>query len=95
MANNYNGRSNGEIEFRIVEYLGVIETQQNGWNREVNIVAWNGGAPKFDIREWDPEHKRMSKGITLFENEAERLSEILSERFSRPMESAGEMATMI
>ena len=81
MANNYNGRSNNEIEYQILEQLGVIETQKNGWNKELNIVAWNGGAPKFDIREWDPEHERMSKGITLTERETERLGAILSKRF--------------
>lgn len=81
MANNFNGRQNGEVEFTIIEQLGVIETQKNGWNKELNIVAWNGGVPKFDIREWDPEHERMSKGITLFEREAERLSQLLSRKF--------------
>ena len=81
MANIYNGRTNNEIEYQIVEQLGVIETQKNGWNKELNIVAWNGGLPKFDIREWDPEHERMSKGITLTERETERLGAILCKRF--------------
>ena len=94
MANNFNGRSNGEIEFRIVEHLGVIETQKNGWNREVNIVAWNGGIEKYDIREWDPEHERMSKGITLFEKEAERLAMILGKRFGIASAGQAEEAKM-
>ena len=81
MANNYNGRANGEIDYRIVEQIGVIETQPNGWNKELNIVTWNGNAPKFDIREWDPEHERMSKGITLTERETERLGALLNRRF--------------
>lgn len=82
MANNFNGRSNnGEIEFKIVEYIGIIETQKNGWNKELNIVAWNGNPPKYDIREWDPEHERMSKGITLQEKETERLADLLCQRF--------------
>lgn len=84
MANNFNGRSGSELEFRIIEHLGVIETQKNGWNKELNIVAWNGNPPKFDIREWDPDHERMSKGITLFEREAERLGVLLGRRFSEP-----------
>ena len=87
MANGYNnysngnGRQGGEIEFRIIEHIGVIETQKNGWNKELNIVAWNGNGPKFDIREWDPDHERMSKGITLTDKETERLGILLAQRF--------------
>ena len=81
MANNSNGRSDGNIEFMIVEHIGVIETQANGWNKEVNVVAWNGGQPKYDIREWDADHVRMSKGITLLERETARLAEVLAEHF--------------
>lgn len=81
MANNNNGRADGAIEFRIVEHVGVIETQKNGWNKEVNIVSWNGGQEKFDIREWDPDHERMSRGITLTEKETARLAEVLAKRF--------------
>lgn len=77
---NYQNQNNEKIEFKLVEQLGVLETHKSGWAREVNIVAWNGNQPKFDIRDWDPEHQRMSRGITLYENEAIRLTKILAQR---------------
>ena len=36
---------------------------------------------KWDIREWNPEHSRMSRGITLFEEEAETLTKALARRY--------------
>lgn len=71
------------VTFEILEHIGVIEENNNGWKREVNIVSWNGGQPKYDIREWDPAHERMSKGITLTDAQAKALSEILKERFEK------------
>ena len=47
IMNNNNLNQGNEIEFRLVEQLGVIDRHKTGWNREVNIVAWNGKAPKF------------------------------------------------
>jgi hypothetical protein len=59
----------------------VLGRKENGWTREVNIVAWNDGPGKVDIRDWDPDHKRMTKGITLFEDEAENLTKVLARRY--------------
>ncbi len=79
-SNSNNDNQNREIEFKLVEKLGVLDTHKSGWAREVNIVAWNGKPPKFDIRDWDPEHERMSRGITLHEREAVKLATILVQR---------------
>ena len=45
----------------------------------INFVSWNEREPKYDIREWDPEHNRMAKGITLTKEEAVALYELLKE----------------
>ena len=79
-SNSNNDNQNREIEFKLVGKLGVLDTHKSGWAREVNIVAWNGKPPKFDIRDWDPEHERMSRGITLHEREAVKLAKILVQR---------------
>ena len=42
-----------EVTFKIVEQIGVIAAENNGWRRELNRVSWNGAAPKWDIRSWD------------------------------------------
>ena len=83
MAYNQNSaqRGNDEVSFDIREYIEVIGVKDNGWKKEVNVVAWNGGNPKIDVREWDPSHARMSRGITLFDDEAEKLAEALSKRY--------------
>ena len=68
-----------EITFEIVKHLALLSTSQNGWKKELNIVKWNGGNEKFDIREWDENHERMSKGITLKEDEARLIAESILE----------------
>ena len=35
-------------------------------------MSWNGGAPKYDLRDWAPDHEKMGKGITLTEEEAKK-----------------------
>ena len=43
----------------------------------MNLVSWNDAAPKYDLREWAPDHEKMGKGITLTAEEAKQLYEIL------------------
>lgn len=72
---------NQEVTFDIMEHIGVLEERKDGWTKEINIVAWNGGMPKFDIRDWDPSHERMTRGITLVEDTAEKLMFALQDYF--------------
>ncbi len=67
-----------EFKYEIVEQLGVISESNKGWTKELNLISWNGGQPKYDIRDWDPSHQKMGKGITLTKEEALRLAELLS-----------------
>lgn len=69
-----------EITFEITERIGVIRKTQDGWTRELNRVCWNGGAVKWDIREWDEDHTRMSRGLTLTDEEMEGLVRLYMER---------------
>lgn len=71
---------NNEITFEILEHIGVIATFPTGWKKEINLVSWNGAAGKYDIREWDPSHERMSRGITLKENEMRILLDLMRRR---------------
>ena len=72
----------GDIRFEIVERIGVLERHENGWSREINVVSWNGGEPKLDIREWSPDHERMTRGITLSEEQGRKLSDALNKRYT-------------
>ena len=78
-----NRNNNGEITFEIVEHIGVLEVYDNReekWTKEVNLVAWNGGKPKIYIRDWSANHLRMSRGITLTEEQSEKLIKALGQR---------------
>lgn len=66
-----------DIKYEIKESLGVLSESAKGWTKEVNLVSWNDREPKYDLREWDPEHEKMGKGITLSHEEMKKLKEIL------------------
>ncbi len=68
--------SERNITFEIREHLGVITKFDSGWNRELNIISWNGTAAKYDLRDWDPHHERMSKGITLHAAEMRKIVDL-------------------
>ena len=67
-----------EFSYEIIKTIAVLSTSKSGWSKELNIVAWNGKEPKYDIREWSPEHDKMGKGITLSDDEFAKLKEILA-----------------
>ena len=71
-----------DITFEIIEEIGIISTVDTGWTKELNLVRWNGGIAKYDIRDWDPSHTRMSRGITLKEDEMRRILELMRKRRS-------------
>ena len=66
-----------DFKYYIVEEIGVLSENGRGWTKELNKVSWNGGAPKYDLRDWAPDHEKMGKGITLTEEEAQKLKELL------------------
>ena len=66
-----------EIKFEIKETIGVLSESAKGWSKELNLVSWNDAAPKYDIREWSPDHAKMGKGITLTKGELVKLKDFL------------------
>ena len=67
-----------EIKFEIQKELGTLSESGKGWTKEVHLISWNGAAPKYDIRDWAPNHEKMGKGITLTAEEARALYKILA-----------------
>ena len=57
-----------ELKFEITERIGVLSENAKGWTKEL----------KYDLREWNPDHSRMGKGITLTDEEVETLKAILN-----------------
>ncbi|KJS83822.1 MAG: seryl-tRNA synthetase [Peptococcaceae bacterium BICA1-8] len=68
-----------EIKFEIKEALGSISESTKGWSKELNLVSWNEKEPKYDLRDWSPDHSKMGKGITLSAAELKKLRDILNE----------------
>ncbi|WP_243342543.1 PC4/YdbC family ssDNA-binding protein [Anaerococcus sp. AGMB09787] len=72
-----------EFKYEIVENLGILSDNGKGWTKELNLVSWNEREPKYDIRDWNDDHSRMRKGITLTSEEAEILKNILIDEFNK------------
>ena len=66
-----------EIKFEIINTIGVLSESSKGWTKELNLISWNGREPKYDIRDWDSEHEKMGKGVTLTEEELKKLKNLL------------------
>lgn len=67
------------FEYEIIEELGILSTNQSGWTKELNLISWNGRPPKFDIRDWSPDHEKMGKGLTFSNEELQALQELINE----------------
>lgn len=68
-----------DIKFEIQETLGVVSEGAKGWNKELNRISWNGREPKYDLRDWAPEHEKMGKGVTLSKEELIKLRDLLNQ----------------
>ncbi|MDO5564838.1 MAG: YdbC family protein [Eubacteriales bacterium] len=66
-----------EFKYEIKKQFGVISETQKGWTKELNLISWNDAPPKYDIRDWGPNHEKMGKGITLSESDFEKLKELI------------------
>ena len=68
-----------EFTYEVTERIAVLSTNARGWERQLNMVSWNGNPPKYDIRDWSPDGSRMAKGISLTEEELKTLKGILDD----------------
>ena len=67
-----------EIKFEIKESIGTLSESPKGWARELNLISWNEKAPKYDLRDWAPDHEKMGKGVTLTVEELKALRDLLN-----------------
>ena len=59
--------------YEIKEQINILSESNKGWKKELNIISWNGKEPKYDLRDWAPEHEKMGKGTTLTLDELKQL----------------------
>ncbi len=67
-----------DIKYEITEGFGVLSESNKGWNKELNLISWNDREPKYDIRDWSPDHEKMGKGVTLSRDELVELKKLLN-----------------
>ncbi len=67
--------------YDIIRSIGTInmrtDAEGNTWNKELNIISWNGQQPLYDLREWSDDRKTMRKGIRLNKEEIKELRQLL------------------
>lgn len=68
-----------DIKFDIIKNIGTLSEGSKGWKKEVNIMSWNGRKAKIDIRDWDENHEKMGKGVTLDKKELKKLKDLLND----------------
>ena len=67
-----------DIKYEILKTIGILSENSRGWTKELNLISWNGGKPKYDIRDWAPEHEKMGKGVTLSKEELKQLESAIA-----------------
>ena len=58
---------NYEIKENVISLPKKKETDM--YHTELNLISWYGKDPKVDIRGWSDDHEKMTKGISLTEDE--------------------------
>jgi len=78
--NEVNIMSSERISYKVIANVGTLARYRTGWSKEVNIVSWNEGSAKIDIRDWSEDHEKMSRGIILTADETQRLVDSVQAR---------------
>lgn len=67
-----------DLKYEIIETIAVLSESPKGWKKELNLVSWNGRDPKYDLRDWAPDHSKMGKGVTLSAEDLTNLKKALN-----------------
>lgn len=68
-----------DFSYEIIEEIGTIGSPTaSGWSTRLNLISWNGGNPKLDIRSWSEDMSRMGKGVTFSKEDAKDLAVLLN-----------------
>ncbi len=66
-----------DVKYEIIKEIGILSESTSGWKKELNVISWNDGEPKYDLRDWAPNREKMGKGITFTSEEAANLMMLL------------------
>lgn len=65
-----------DFSYSILNHIATI-SQRGSWALELNLISWAGRPATFDLRKWNEDHSRMSKGISLTRDEVKALGKFL------------------
>lgn len=66
-----------ELKYEILETLAELP-ESKGYHLELNLIKWGDNDPKYDLRRWNEDLSKMTKGVTLTKEELLLLKEELS-----------------
>ena len=69
------------INYTIKKHIATLRTSASGWTRELNIISWCDRPEKYDIRDWSPDHRDASRGLTLNDVEMKALVEAMNKLY--------------
>lgn len=67
----------GNVRCEILETF-IEFPESRGYHLELNLVKWGENDPKYDLRRWNDDRSKMTKGITLTKEELLTLQDELS-----------------
>lgn len=65
-----------DFSYNIIRNITTI-SQRGSWALELNLISWAGRPATFDLRKWNEDHTKMSKGISLTRDEVKSLGKFL------------------
>ena len=68
------------MDYKIVQHLVTLKGSGT-FHKELNMVSWNKRDPVYDLRGWNEDHTKMTKGITLTNDEFNELVLKIKEEF--------------
>lgn len=67
-----------KIKVEIIEHLGVLkESDTHDWCKAVARISWDGAPSTLDVRNMNLSQEKFGRGITLTDDEADTLVDIL------------------
>ena len=66
-----------ELKYEITERIAIL-LEKGSWTKELNKVSWNDRTTKFDLRDWNHDEGKMGKGVTLNDEEIQKLKQVLN-----------------
>lgn len=69
------------MQYEIIKTLLVLpKTRESDlFHIEVNIISWYGKEPRLDIRKWSDDRKKAGKGLSLTNEEARAIIDVINQ----------------